>query len=150
MKGTILNYDLVNGSGIISGEDGRRYIFSGTEFKGQLSANLVNRTVDFETVEGGRAEAIYLVSQAGSSAEKSKLVAGLLALFVGGLGIHKFYLGNNTAGIVMLLCSLFGIILLFIPTAVVGIIALIEAILYLTKSDEQFEETYVRNKRAWF
>ena len=33
---------------------------------------------------------------------------------------------------------------------VVGIIGLIEGILYLTKSDEDFSRTYIQNKKAWF
>ncbi|RBP85946.1 TM2 domain-containing protein [Rhodobacter sp. 140A] len=78
------------------------------------------------------------------------MVAGLLAIFLGGLGIHKFYLGYTGAGIIMLLCSLFGAILLFIPTFVIGIVALVEGIIYLTKSDQEFYETYEVGKKAWF
>jgi hypothetical protein len=50
----------------------------------------------------------------------------------------------------MLLVFLFGFILIGIPSAVIGIIALIEAVIYLCKSDDEFFETYVANKRAWF
>ena len=81
---------------------------------------------------------------------KSNIAAGLLALFLGGLGIHKFYLGYTTPGIVMLLVSLFGVILLFIPTFVIGVIAFIEAILYLTKNPEDFHSEYVENEKHWF
>lgn len=81
---------------------------------------------------------------------KSKIAAALLAFFLGGLGIHKFYLNYTTAGIIMLVVSLLGFVLLFIPNIIIGIIALIEAILYVTKSDEAFHQTYVVNKKAWF
>ena len=80
----------------------------------------------------------------------SNIAAGLLALFLGGLRIHKFYLGYTTPGIVMLLVSLFGAILLFIPTFVIGVIAFIEAILYLTKNPEDFHSEYVENEKHWF
>lgn len=39
---------------------------------------------------------------------KSKLVAGLLGIFLGTLGIHNFYLGNSVKGVIQLLIGLFG------------------------------------------
>ena len=79
-------------------------------------------------------------------AEK-KLAAGICAIVVGSLGIHKFILGYNTAGIIMLLVTLltFGL-----GGLVMWIIALIEGISYLTKSDEDFVATYVTGKKPWF
>jgi TM2 domain-containing membrane protein YozV len=66
---------------------------------------------------------------------------------LGGLGIHKFVLGYTTEGLIMLLvtvltCGIGGII--FTP------IGLVEGILYLVKSDEEFVKTYIQNKRGWF
>lgn len=86
---------------------------------------------------------------------KDKLVAGLLAIFVGGLGIHKFYLGYNTAGGIMLGLTLSGICFSFIIIGILwawipGAIALIEGIIYLTKSDADFQNTYVLHKKEWF
>ncbi len=81
------------------------------------------------------------------SGSKSKTTAGLLAIFLGGLGIHKFYLGYTTSGIIMLLVSLLS---LGILAGVIGIIALIEGIMYLTKSDAEFDATYVVGDKAWF
>lgn len=79
--------------------------------------------------------------------DKSKMAAGLLAIFLGSLGIHKFYLGYTKEAVIMLLVSLltcgFG-------ASVMGIIALIEGIMYLTKSDEEFVDTYVNNHKGWF
>ncbi|HEY9435451.1 MAG TPA: TM2 domain-containing protein [Blastocatellia bacterium] len=76
-----------------------------------------------------------------------KLAAGILGILVGGLGIHKFVLGYTTEGLIMLLvtvltCGIGGII--FTP------IGLVEGILYLVKSDEEFVKTYIQNKRGWF
>jgi len=82
--------------------------------------------------------------------ENKKLLAGLLAIFVGSLGIHKFILGYNTEGIIMLLVSLGGAFLCGIPTSVVALIGIIEGIIYLTKSDEEFYQTYQLGKRSWF
>lgn len=78
-----------------------------------------------------------------SGADK-KIAAGLLAIFLGSLGIHKFYLGYSTAGIIMLVISL------FTCGAVMAAIGLIEGIIYLTRSDEEFVATYVIGKKEWF
>ena len=50
----------------------------------------------------------------------------------------------------MLLLFLFGFVLLGFPSIVIGLIALIEFILYLIKSDEEFEQTYVIGRKPWF
>lgn len=76
-----------------------------------------------------------------SEVANKKMVAGILAILLGGLGVHKFYLGNTTAGIIQIVLSCF-----FIG----GIIGLIEGIIYLTKSDEDFEQIYLIDKKAWF
>ncbi|KAF2507475.1 TM2 domain-containing protein [Flavobacterium foetidum] len=74
--------------------------------------------------------------------ENKKVVAGILAILLGYLGIHKFYLGYTKEGVIQLVLGLlFGI---------GGIIGLIEGIIYLTKSDEDFYNTYQRNHRGWF
>ncbi|WP_353428872.1 TM2 domain-containing protein [Paracoccus denitrificans] len=150
MRGSVLDFDPRSGSGIISGGDGVRYTFKGVDVQNNFEKIRAGVNVDFEAVED-QATAIYPVApSAGQVGEKSKVAAGLLALFLGGLGIHKFYLGQTTAGIIMLLVSVLGAILLFIPTFIVGIIAFIEGIIYLTKSDEDFYQTYEVGKKAWF
>jgi TM2 domain-containing membrane protein YozV len=79
-------------------------------------------------------------------AEK-KVVAGILAILLGSFGIHKFYLGYNTPGIIMLLIT---VLTCGVGASVIGIIAIIEGIMYLTKSDEEFVATYVNGKKEWF
>ncbi|MCY4528104.1 MAG: TM2 domain-containing protein [Chloroflexi bacterium] len=75
---------------------------------------------------------------------KNKVAAGVLAIVLGWLGIHKFYLGYITAGILL-------IIITVVTCGIVGpIIGLIEGILYLTKTDEEFHDAYVVNSRSWF
>jgi len=90
-----------------------------------------------------------LAQHIGSSSKKSRTTAGILALFLGGLGGHKFYLGYTKEAIIMLLITVIGACCCIGPL-VTGVIALIEAINYLKLSDEQFEETYVKNKKPWF
>ena len=89
----------------------------------------------------------------GGSSKKEKVAAGLLAIFLGSLGIHKFYLGGKqqkSAGIVMLVISLVGACLFGLGPIVMGIIALVEGIIYLTKDDYEFQSTYADGDKAWF
>ena len=85
-----------------------------------------------------------------------KLAAGLCGILVGGFGVHKFILGYNNAGIIMLSVWLVGMffgLCLIVPIILsIGIqaVGLIEGILYLTKSDEEFYRTYAIEKREWF
>lgn len=81
--------------------------------------------------------------------QKSNVVAGLLAIFLGGLGIHKFYLGYAQAGVIMLLVTLLGAII-FIGPVITCVVALIEGILYLTKNEQDFYQIYVVGDRPWF
>lgn len=87
----------------------------------------------------------------GASGGKSKIAAGLLGIFLGWLGIHKFYLGYNKEGLIMLLASLVGgLVTCGIATSVISIIGLVEGIVYLTKSDEDFARLYVQGHKGWF
>jgi TM2 domain-containing membrane protein YozV len=79
-----------------------------------------------------------------------KLLAGILGIVLGGLGVHKFILGYTTEGIIMVVTYFVGLFLCGIPSMVVAIIGIVEGITYLTKSDEEFVQTYIRNKKAWF
>ena len=78
--------------------------------------------------------------------QKEKVVAGLLGILLGSLGIHKFYLGYTKEGVIMLLVSL---LTCGVGAAVMGVIGLIEGILYLTKTDEEFEIPYVEKPHVW-
>ena len=85
-----------------------------------------------------------------TNGEQQRVTAFLLAFFLGGLGIHKFYLGYKNQGIIHLLCVVPGIILFGIPTMIIGLVAFIEAIIYITKSDADFKRIYVDNQKTWF
>jgi TM2 domain-containing membrane protein YozV len=71
-----------------------------------------------------------------------KVAAGILGILLGGLGIHKFYLGYTKEGIIQIVLSL--------VCGIGAIIGLIEGIIYLTKSDEEFVATYITGKKGWF
>ena len=74
--------------------------------------------------------------------ESKKVVAGILAILLGSFGVHKFFLGYTTAGLIQLALGLcFGI---------GGVIGIIEGIIYLTKSDEDFIQTYQVGQKQWF
>lgn len=68
-----------------------------------------------------------------TSAGPDRTTAALLAIFLGGLGVHKFYMGDTGMGILYLV---------FCWTFIPAIVGLIEGIIYLTKSDEEFAQTY--------
>jgi TM2 domain-containing membrane protein YozV len=72
-----------------------------------------------------------------------KIVAGILGILVGGLGVHKFLLGYTTEGIIQIVITIF-------TCGAGSIVGLIEGIIYLTKSDEEFVRTYIQNKKGWF
>jgi hypothetical protein len=77
----------------------------------------------------------------------NKIAAGICGILLGALGIHKFILGMTKPGLIMLLVTI-------LPCGFGGIgmgtIGLIEGILYLTKSDQEFYEVYVVQKKEWF
>lgn len=75
--------------------------------------------------------------------ENKKVVAGIFALLLGSLGIHKFYLGYTTEGIIQIVISI-------VTCGIGGIIPFVEGILYLVKSDEEFYQTYQVGKKGWF
>ncbi len=72
-----------------------------------------------------------------------KVAAGVCGILLGGLGIHRFILGDTTGGILRILITI-------VTCGAGSIIGLIEGIIYLTKSDEQFVDEYINQKKAWF
>ena len=80
-----------------------------------------------------------------------KLAAGLLGIFLGSFGIHKFVLGYNSAGIIMLVVGLAGgVVTCGVATGAMSIIGLIEGVIYLTKSTDEFRELYLDQEKPWF
>ncbi|VAV84566.1 Tsr1131 protein [hydrothermal vent metagenome] len=79
--------------------------------------------------------------------ENKKILAGILAIVLGSLGIHKFILGYQKEGIIMLLSTL---LTCGIGAAIMSIIGIIEGIIYLTKTDDEFYQMYQENQKTWF
>jgi TM2 domain-containing membrane protein YozV len=74
-------------------------------------------------------------------AQSKRILCGILAILLGGLGVHKFMLGMTKAGIIQLILGF---------CCIGGIIGIIEGIIYLTKTDEEFTQIYEIGKKEWF
>ena len=72
-----------------------------------------------------------------------KMMTGILGIVLGGFGVHRFLLGDTTGGIIR-------IVITFVTCGAGSIIGLVEGILYLIKTDEQFYQEYMVQKKAWF
>ena len=163
MRGYIIDFSVQQNRGVISGLDGSRYTFIGGEWKEKTIPER-GMLVDFEA-NNSVASAVYrIVNESESS--KSKITAGVLALVLGVTGAHKLYLGYTGTGMIYLatlagffivpiinassdvmLDGLFAV--LFLAVTILAVISLIEGILYLTKSDEEFEQTYIAGRKNW-
>ena len=159
MRGHVLGVDTRTGDGMITGEDGKRYSFRPPDWahRGEPAVGLY---VDFEAAES-RALSIFPVPGAanapatighggysppppaayGSGSDRNKLVAALLAFFIGPIGVHRFYLGRIGSGIAMLVlsCTVIGLILT-VPWAIIDMIR------YLVMSDREFAARYARHE----
>jgi TM2 domain-containing membrane protein YozV len=74
--------------------------------------------------------------------ENKKVLAGIMGILFGAMGIHKFILGYTQEGIIQIVLNVF--------CGLGGLIGFIEGIIYLTKSDEDFYQTYQVGKKGWF
>ncbi len=72
-----------------------------------------------------------------------KVTAGICGILLGAWGVHRFILGDATGGIIR-------IVLTLVTCGAASIIGLIEGIIYLTKSDEEFVNEYITNQKGWF
>lgn len=119
-----------------------------------MSTDLPNEPYD--AAPGYAAAPNYAPLPNREEASSKKLAAGLCGILLGGLGIHKFILGYNNTAIIMLAttlaCSVVGACLIFplLGSVAMSVIGLVEGILYLTKSDEEFYQTYMVGKKEWF
>ncbi|MCG7281976.1 TM2 domain-containing protein [Chryseobacterium taklimakanense] len=74
---------------------------------------------------------------------EKKIAAALLGIFLGTFGANKFFLGYINEGIIQ-------IVLNIVTCGIASMVPFIEGIIYLTMSDQQFDETYIKNKKSWF
>ncbi len=82
-----------------------------------------------------------------SLSAQNKISAGICGILFGSLGVHKFILGYKNEALTMLL---FTVLTGGFGWFVMGPIGFIEGIIYLTKSDREFVEIYIKYKRGWF
>jgi TM2 domain-containing membrane protein YozV len=75
--------------------------------------------------------------------QSQRILCGILGILLGGFGVHRFILGDMMGGIIRLVITL-------VTCGAGGIVGLIEGIIYLTKTDEQFIQEYQVGKKAWF
>lgn len=75
--------------------------------------------------------------------ENKKMVAGILGILLGSFGAHRFYLGDTKGGLIRLAISV-------VTCGIGGVIGFIEGIIYLTKPDDDFYQTYQVGKKDWF
>jgi len=75
--------------------------------------------------------------------ENKKVLAGVLAILLVDLGVHKFILGYTKEGIIQIVITL-------VSCGLARIIPFVEGIIYLTKSDEEFYNTYQVGRKGWF
>jgi TM2 domain-containing membrane protein YozV len=159
----------------IIGTDGKQYgPVDAEEIRRWLAANRVNAQTlaqtegssdwkplgtfsEFFSATSSVPPAIAPPQLSAATRASNKIVAGICGILLGGLGVHKFILGYNGAGGIMLavtLCSIFGGFLtcglLWPAYIVIHIIGFIEGIIYLTKSDEEFVRIYVDGRKEWF
>lgn len=82
-----------------------------------------------------------LTQQTQVKAEVSRIAAAVIGVFCGSVGIHRFYMGHTNAGIVYLVV---GVVTAGTVTSVVG---LIDGIIYLLATDEEFAAKYLHNDK---
>ena len=86
-----------------------------------------------------------------ATGDNKKVLAGILAILLGGFGIHKFVLGYTKEGIILLAASIIlGVLTLGLFSWLIWVFTVIEGVIYLTKSDEEFYNTYQVGKKPWF
>jgi hypothetical protein len=150
MRGQVLGVDQRTGEGLVAGDDGRRYRFTPEDWA-QRGEPAIGIQVDFEA-EGDRALSVFPMPSTGGVAsvpahpasrelvtDRNKIVAAVLAFFLGTLGIHRFYLGRTGSGIVMLVMTI----------TVVGLLvtapwAFVDMIRYLVMPEREFTARYAR------
>ncbi|MGB5170359.1 MAG: NINE protein [Eudoraea sp.] len=91
----------------------------------------------------------------GPDGDNKKILAGILAIVLGSLGVHKFILGYQKEGFILLGITIVGFALSCLGIGVfmvwiTGLVGFIEGIIYLTKSDEDFYNTYQVGRKPWF
>ena len=166
-SGVVSTFNYRTRRGTISCSDGQRYELLMANWQEKRLAPRVGLNVSFNSDGSNATYVTREKSRQSVKSKKSKIAAGLFAIFLGAFGVHKFYLGyivtgffhptiwvlgilatdTRVLGILATDTKVHSILLWFLLS---GIIPLVEGIIYLTKSDEDFHQIYVANRRALF
>ncbi len=148
MKGRVVAFDWRTNDGVISGANGNSYNFTGQDWRSDRQPQL-EMSVEF-LPEDRYARNVYGSSiSSPQSVFSQRTVVGILGILLGSLGIHKFVLGYTTEGFILLLAGTVGW-LVVAPAVAAIVIGIVEGVIYLTKSDEEFHGTYIQQRKAWF
>jgi TM2 domain-containing membrane protein YozV len=137
VEGNILGIDEASNKAAVKATTGERFYFSLSEWKGAFPPQ-PGMKVDFDKSTSGDASNVYPLGKTPTTAKsnkptKTKTAAILFALFLGGIGGHKFYMGSIGWGVLYLL---------FCWTYIPLILAIIETVRYVTMTDDEFQEKY--------
>ena len=150
MTGESLTFSIQTSSGMINVADGQRYAFDGSNWRESMPP-MRGVAVNFQP-QGSTALEINRAlggSAVATSGEKNKTTAGLLAILLVAFGVHKFYLGDTTAGAITLAISLgAGLVTCGAATFMMSIIGIVERIIYLSKLDSEFQQIYVLGRKS--
>jgi len=148
VKGTILDFTVQTNTGIISGDDGQRYSFQGSEWRETGKYPAKSMRVDF-TPQAGCASVIYLIQDASGATSGTNekrdcnhVTAGLFGILLGAFGIHKFYMGQTQMGCMYIVG---GVVTCGFGFAITCVIGIVEGIIYLSMTQAEFERKYILN-----
>lgn len=102
MKGKVLFFDQANYTGTISGEDGNRYQFVKADWKAPASPT-EGTEVDFSPKDGNAIDIFVIGKAVGGTSDKTFGTTLILAILLGGLGVHRFYTGHTGIGIIQII-----------------------------------------------
>jgi len=77
----------------------------------------------------------------GHTQQSHRVLCGVLGIFLGYTGAHRFVLGDTDGGLIRILLTF---------TCVGCLVSIIEGVIYLLKTDEEFIEVYQVQQRRWF
>jgi TM2 domain-containing membrane protein YozV len=132
----------------IIGADGQQYgPVSGDQIRRWVAENRVRAETLVQAEGSAEWKPLSSSYPAPNPRASNKIPAGICGILLGGFGVHKFILGYTGAGLIMLLVSILSCGALY---PIMHLIGLIEGIIYLAKSDDDFVRTYIDGRKEWF
>ncbi len=85
----------------------------------------------------------------GVDGASKRVIAAILALLLGSIGVHKFFTGYTKEGVIMIVVTVLGSMIFGLGALAMWIVGIIEGVTYLKMSDEEFEATYIQGQKGW-